>query len=109
MCLYLLPFTLLYYCAFVAAPSQRIQFAVTKSHAVLKKEGKYIPLRKRKEMEGESGEGDAKRVATEPSGPKVSVPLPPPRTDTAPPNKMLLAQNLPESVTQESITEMFKP
>jgi U2 small nuclear ribonucleoprotein B'' len=100
---------------------QRIQFAKSKSDAVAKAEGTFIPKAKRKARDmAEDGEGEgegappSKRVAAAGGGggggsaaELVLIPAPPAPTHVAPPSNTLLAQNLPAEVTQEALHKLF--
>lgn len=86
----------------------RIEFARTKSDAVAKLDGSYKPDKERKKK-GEAARetlikrGETKRAAA--VGP-TGVPVGP--DGTAPPNKILFAQNLPEATTGQMLAMLFQ-
>lgn len=87
----------------------RIEFARTKSDAVAKLDGSYKPDKDRKKK-GEAARetlikrGESKRAAV--AGPAGAMPVGP--EGTAPPNKILFAQNLPEATTGQMISMLFQ-
>jgi len=92
--------------------SMVIQYAKTKSDVVAKSDGTFIP-RKRKKKEGDEEEGSGeekpekktrskKRKAED--GEKRQ-----PRSRSAPPNKTLFIQNLPDDCTEEILISVFQP
>lgn len=91
---------------------QRIQFAKTKSDAVAKRDGTWVPREKRKRLE-EAKEAARGSKAAKPSAssdaPAVLVPKPAQkrRAMNAVPHNILFAEQLPAETTQEVLTKLF--
>lgn len=90
---------------------QRIAFAKSKSDAVARREGTYVPRDKRKRMEEAEeagrGGGSSKKAATGAgTGSQTRAAAPAPSNSL--PNKILFAQNLPKEATEEVLRALFQ-
>jgi RNA recognition motif-containing protein len=98
--------------------AMEISYSVNKSDAVAKAEGTFVPREKRK-LETKSKSG-SKKAAKGDNGSRMEIggddendaPAPAPAKlaarENLPPNRTLLARNLPEECTKDVLTQLFK-